>query len=84
MSAPEHFKSFENLYGANNLAEGEDWLMQDRALNGDFKGVGVRMITAAPEVEGVMESISELKQRNIVFSMGHRSVHISQGDDIPQ
>lgn len=31
----------------------------------------VRMITAAPEVEGIMECIPELARRGIVFSIGH-------------
>lgn len=35
-------------------------------------GVGVRIITAAPEVEGVMEAVNELAKRNVVFSIGHR------------
>jgi N-acetylglucosamine-6-phosphate deacetylase len=71
------------LYGADNLVDGEDWLMQDRVLSGDVEAVGVRIITAAPEVGGVMESISELNKRNILFSIGHRSVHVSYGDKIP-
>lgn len=31
----------------------------------------VKMITAAPEVEGIMDSIPELVSRGIVFSIGH-------------
>ena len=34
--------------------------------------VGVRVITAAPEVDGVMSSIEELTRRGVVFSIGHR------------
>ena len=33
--------------------------------------VGVRVITAAPEVDGVMTSIDELTRRGVVFSIGH-------------
>jgi N-acetylglucosamine-6-phosphate deacetylase len=36
--------------------------------------VGVRMITAAPEVEGVMEAIGALSKRGLVFSIGHRFI----------
>lgn len=82
LNAPEHFKSFENLYGADNLAASEDWLMQDSFLSEDVEGVGIRMITAAPEVEGVMESIGELTKRNILFSIGHRFVHLSYRGEI--
>ena len=73
LTAPEGYKSIEKLYGAHNLADGEDWLM-DQGLGEGEGVVGVRMLTAAPEVEGVMESISELTKRGIVFSIGHRSV----------
>ncbi|KAF9501398.1 Metallo-dependent hydrolase [Pleurotus eryngii] len=64
LAAPDGIKSFEEVYGAENLADSEDWLMStDR--------IGVRMITAAPEIEGVMQSIGELDKRGIVFSIGH-------------
>lgn len=35
-------------------------------------GVGVRMITVAPEIQGIMSSIPELSKRGIVVSIGHR------------
>ncbi|KAG6850851.1 hypothetical protein H0H93_007469 [Arthromyces matolae] len=65
LTAPEGTKSFEDIYGERNLAENEDWLM---ATGGQ---TGVRMITAAPEIEGVMNAIGELTKRGIVFSIGH-------------
>ena len=58
-----------SLYGSGNLAVSEDWLMGSETQN---ESVGVRVITAAPEVDGVMASIEELTRRGIVFSMGHR------------
>jgi N-acetylglucosamine-6-phosphate deacetylase len=70
LTAPEGYKSVEKLYGAENLADAEDWLMNQGVSN----EVGVRIITAAPEVEGVMESISELTKKGIIFSIGHRFV----------
>ena len=70
LPAPEGFKSFENLYGADSLADPEDWLMNDGVV--ELESVGVRIITAAPEVEGVMEAVNELAKRNVVFSIGHR------------
>ncbi|KAK0453610.1 carbohydrate esterase family 9 protein [Armillaria borealis] len=63
LSAKDGFRSFEELYGAVNLADSEDWLMAD--------AVGVRIITAAPEIEGVMQAVSELDKRGVVYSIGH-------------
>ncbi|KAG6920202.1 hypothetical protein DXG01_004971 [Tephrocybe rancida] len=65
LPAPEGTKSFEDIYGAQNLAENEDWLMSGGGQ------AGVRMITAAPEIDGVMNAIGELSKRGIVFSIGH-------------
>ena len=36
--------------------------------------LGVRIITAAPEIVGVLDAVPELDQRGIVFSIGHRYV----------
>ncbi|ESK97362.1 n-acetylglucosamine-6-phosphate deacetylase [Moniliophthora roreri MCA 2997] len=63
LSAPEGLRSFEELYGVENLAEDEDWLMGE--------DVGVRIITAAPEIKGVMAAIEPLTKRGIAFSIGH-------------
>jgi len=63
--APEGFASVEALYGPGNLAYKEDWLMGGSEA-------GVRIITAAPEVQGIMESVAELNKRGVVFSIGHR------------
>lgn len=68
LSAKEEIKSFEEVYGANNLAVTEDWLMGGETHD---ESVGVRVITAAPEVDGVMASIEELVRRGVVFSIGH-------------
>lgn len=73
LSAPEGMKSFDNIYGKENLIDTEDWLMASE----DQRDPGVRIITAAPEIDGVMESVGELSKRGIVFSIGHRFV-ISQ------
>lgn len=69
-TAPEGINSFEELYGAQNLSSASEWLSTSpsEALT------GVRIITAAPEVEGVMDAVSELDKRGIVFSIGHRLV----------
>ncbi|KAI0827641.1 Metallo-dependent hydrolase [Trametes gibbosa] len=65
--AKEEIKSFEDIYGEENLADTEDWLMAGDAQD----ALGVRVITAAPEVDGVMSSVEELVRRGIVFSIGH-------------
>lgn len=66
LSAPDGFSSFESAYGAHNLVDSEDWLM---ATDGEC---GVRIITAAPEIRGVMGAVNELSKRGVVFSIGHR------------
>ncbi|OBZ65838.1 putative N-acetylglucosamine-6-phosphate deacetylase [Grifola frondosa] len=67
--ATERFKSFEQVYGAENLVEKEDWLMAGDGATEDV--VGVRVITAAPEVDGVMAAVEEVVKRGIIFSIGH-------------
>lgn len=41
--------------------------------------VGVRIITAAPEICGVLDAVRDLGQRGIVFSIGHRYVESRYG-----
>lgn len=53
----------ERVYGDKALADSND---------GESKFDGVRMITAAPEVEGVMQAIKVMTERGIVVSIGHR------------
>ncbi|KAF8911498.1 hypothetical protein CPB84DRAFT_1761978 [Gymnopilus junonius] len=65
LPATEGFKSFEEIYGAENLVEGEGWTMAD---NGN---PSVRLVTAAPEVPGVMLALEEVVKRGIIFSIGH-------------
>lgn len=54
------------MYGLENIAIKDDWLMDSDAP------LGVRIITAAPEINGVLDAVQELDQRGIVFSIGHR------------
>nr|GAT57872.1 carbohydrate esterase family 9 protein [Mycena chlorophos] len=65
LTAPNGFASFEETYGAQNLVDSEDWMM-----NADGQ-CGVRVITAAPEIKGVMGAVDELTKRGVVFSVGH-------------
>ena len=48
--------TFESVYGAH-------------ALRNDYPGV--RVITAAPEIEGVIPAMAELTKRGVIFSIGH-------------
>lgn len=57
------------MYGVENLATKDDWLMDRDAP------LGVRIITGAPEINGVLDAVHELDQRGIVFSIGHRYVY---------
>lgn len=67
LPATAGFKSFEDVYGAQNLVDAEDW----SAMSGS-QNFAVRLITAAPEIPGVLEAVDELNKRGIAFSMGHR------------
>ena len=65
LSAKDGFKSFEAVYGPKNLVDSEDWCMSSF-------DPAVRLITAAPEVPGVLKAIDELVRRGIAVSIGHR------------
>jgi len=71
ISAAGGLKAFEDVYGAENMGFTEDWLMSDSVETGR---VGVRIITAAPEIDGVLDAVYELTKRGIVYSIGHRYV----------
>lgn len=47
----------------------------------DQDTVGVRMITGAPEVEGVMQAIAKASKRGICFNIGHRLAPLSTSAD---
>jgi N-acetylglucosamine-6-phosphate deacetylase len=64
LPAPDGVRSFEAVYGTPALADAEDW-------NPDDGAAGVRIITAAPEVPGVLPAVRELAARGVVLSIGH-------------
>lgn len=39
---------------------------------------GVKMITAAPDVEGVMGCVEDLTRRGVTFSIGHSDADLEQ------
>lgn len=79
LTAPSGWASVEEVYGERNLCVREDWDMQGATTGGVGGGAraegntgGVRIITLAPEVDGVMDVIAELNKRGVVVSIGHR------------
>jgi len=68
LAASSGFQSFEEVYGPENLVDAEDWMMSAD------QGPAIRLITAAPEVPGVMGALGELNKRGIALSIGHRFV----------
>ena len=71
--APNGFADFEKCYGTDNLP---------------YLGSGLRspvsMITAAPEVPGVMAAIPQIAQRGIRFSIGHTEATFEEATDAIQ
>lgn len=70
LAASEGFKTFEDVYGADNLQLGFE-------RDDGSDSFGVKCITAAPEVEGVLDTVEELVKRGVVFSIGHRFVTLT-------
>lgn len=68
LTAPDGFKTFEDVYGSENLQLGFE-----RDDGNDY--FGVKCITAAPEVDGVLDTIDELVKRKVVFSIGHSTAN---------
>ena len=68
LTADKGFGTFEEVYGPENIVDAEDWLMTSD------DNPGVRLITAAPEVPGVLQALPELNKRGITYSIGHRQV----------
>ncbi|CAE6521196.1 unnamed protein product [Rhizoctonia solani] len=56
LSAPEGVSSLEAVYGSTALEK---------------HAGGVRIITAAPEIEGILSSVASLAERGVVVSIGH-------------
>jgi N-acetylglucosamine-6-phosphate deacetylase len=59
------------VYGEENLIEAERWL-PPAAESDTSSPIGIRIITAAPEIHGVMDAIPDLTARGIIFAVGHR------------
>jgi N-acetylglucosamine-6-phosphate deacetylase len=68
LSASGGYETFQGVYGADNLVDEAGWRLPEG------QDVGVRMITAAPEIPGVIDALKVLAQKGIVMSIGHRFV----------
>ncbi|KIJ33086.1 carbohydrate esterase family 9 protein [Sphaerobolus stellatus SS14] len=69
LKAPKGVATFEEVYGAEALSKPSVQL----AKRGNITFPGVRLITAAPEIEGVLPAMEELVKRGVVYSIGHSS-----------
>lgn len=70
------FTTFESVYGPSALQDQTELTI--RSTNGVSSTSAppfVRMITAAPEIEGVISAIQKLSKRGVVCSIGHRFVN---------
>ncbi|KAG0354880.1 hypothetical protein BGZ54_001438 [Gamsiella multidivaricata] len=74
-SAPNGYKDFKDVYGF----EGETPEAQKKLSEEDLHCV--KIITCAPELEGVMDSIPDLVKAGITVSVGHSMANISQAEN---
>lgn len=69
-TCPNGFADLEDCYGTANLIS--------KSEDGKSLAPLVRMVTAAPELEGMTEMISELTSRGIIFSIGHSEANFEE------
>lgn len=72
-AAPNGFADLETCYGVANFPSAESG-----------KRSPITMITAAPEVEGVMSVIPEVRKREIIFSVGHTEATFEEAGEAIQ
>ncbi|KAG0095840.1 hypothetical protein BGZ93_005394 [Podila epicladia] len=73
-SAKNGYKDFKDVYGF----EGETPEAQKKLSDEDLHSV--KIITCAPELEGIMDSIPDLVRAGITVSVGHSMANISQAE----
>ncbi|KAF9408858.1 putative N-acetylglucosamine-6-phosphate deacetylase, partial [Podila epigama] len=74
-NAKNGYKDFKKVYGF----EGDTPEAQKQLSEKDLHSV--KIITCAPELEGVMDSIPDLVRAGITVSVGHSMANISQAED---
>lgn len=67
LTAPNGIASFEAVYGTAALCESAGFI--GKRDNVTFPGV--RVITSAPEIEGVIPAMEQLAERGIILAIGH-------------
>ncbi|KAJ3101393.1 hypothetical protein HDU97_001380 [Phlyctochytrium planicorne] len=73
-SAPQGFKDVASCYG---------FPLEDDGTT-TAASTGVRLVTLAPEVEGISNAIGELTKRGIVVAMGHTAVSVDEAEKAVQ
>ncbi|KAF8933534.1 hypothetical protein BGZ52_007381 [Haplosporangium bisporale] len=73
-SAKNGYKDFKDVYGF----EGETPEAQKKLSEEDLHSV--KIITCAPELDGIMDSIPDLVRAGITVSVGHSMANISQAE----
>ncbi|KAF9900720.1 putative N-acetylglucosamine-6-phosphate deacetylase [Linnemannia zychae] len=73
-SANSGYQDFKNVYGFEGGTPEEQRQLSDRDLH------SVKIITCAPELEGVMESIPDLVKAGITVSVGHSMANTSEAE----
>ncbi|ORZ06162.1 hypothetical protein BCR41DRAFT_382006 [Lobosporangium transversale] len=73
-SANDGYKNFKEVYGLEGETPEAQRKLSDKDLN------CIKIITCAPELEGVMDTIPDLVKAGITVSVGHSMANISQAE----
>ncbi|KAF9584028.1 hypothetical protein BGW38_007820 [Lunasporangiospora selenospora] len=73
-SSKNGYKDFKDVYGLEGETAEDQMKLSKEDLN------SVKIITLAPELEGVMDSIPDLVKAGITVSVGHSMANISQAE----
>ncbi|KAF9439197.1 putative N-acetylglucosamine-6-phosphate deacetylase [Entomortierella beljakovae] len=74
-SANNGYMDFKDVYGFECDTPEAQRILSDEDL------AGVKIVTCAPELEGVMDSIPDLVKAGITISIGHSMANISQAEE---
>ncbi|KAF9948818.1 hypothetical protein BGZ72_009333 [Mortierella alpina] len=74
-SAKNGYKDFKDVYGFEGATPDAQKVLTNEHLN------SVKIITCAPELEGIMETIPDLVKAGITVSVGHSMANISQAEE---
>lgn len=79
-AATNGFQDILDCYGAENVPPAKNEDAPVNGVNGDSpkKQPAIKMITAAPEVGGMLSNIRELVSRGIIYSIGHSDATYEQ------